>query len=1130
MGPRKIAIRELSAFNPGFLAGGGELGARMRVMDWSTTSLGPVEHWPQSLRTSVSLCLNSRFAIIVWWGRDLTVLYNDAYAPFLGIKHPGALGRPGREVWHEIWDIVGPMLEGVMERGEATRSDDLLLLLERHGYPEECYFTFSYSPIHDESGRVAGVFTPVSETTEKLIGERRLRTLRDLAARIADAKSESQAWSISSQVLAENPYDVPFAALYRVQDAHRAVQATACAGITSDHPFCPNEFLLEARDKPVAGLVKQAVTTGRPADLHQDDAVDADLPGGAWGVAPREVIALPISQAGQIAPLGVLVAGVNPHKLLSEDYRTFFNLVAGQIAKGVADAQSYERELKRAESLAEIDRAKTIFFSNASHEFRTPLTLMLGPLEEMLRRGGDSLPIARQELELVHRNGIRLLKLVNTLLDFSRIEAGRIQAVYEPSDLAAITEDIASAFRSTIERAGLKYMVDCQRLREPAYVDRDMWEKIVLNLVSNAFKFTFAGGITVRLAAGGDWIELTVSDSGVGIPAQELPRIFERFHRVEGVRGRTHEGTGIGLALVQELVKLHGGFIRVESAMEKGSTFVVSMPRGSAHLPADRISAERTVSSTGVSASAYVEEASRWLPDVGERLPTVPVFAADSVQAPHVQTVSGRILLADDNADMRAYIRRLLGDHYDVEAVSNGVEALAEAHQNPPDLILTDVMMPELDGFGLLKELRASDDTRTIPVILLSARAGEDARVEGLEAGADDYIVKPFTSRELLARVGAHLALSRLRRDAAERERELRGEAEAARENVVSILESIRDGFFAFDSNWRMTYVNSAGVEVLGKSREELIGEQIWWLFPEIVGTALEKYFRSAMADRCHLQLEHFYEPWQRWFDIRIYPANDGGISVFFQDITERKNAEEAARRTNIALKRANADLEQFAHSATHDLQEPLRAVKAYCQLLQKRFVGRLGPEADEIIEFCVGGATRMELLINDLLAYTRASGASEKTEEVVDLNAAFEAALLNLSAAIVQSGASVTHDPLPALKIGATHFQQILQNLIGNAIKYRSEAPPRIHVSACRQDGDWLFSAQDNGIGIDPQYHERVFGLFKRLHSSANYSGTGMGLAICKKLVERYGGRIWVQSEEGRGATFFFTIRQDQL
>ncbi len=1074
----------------------------------------------------MSLCLNSRFAIIVWWGRDLTVLYNDAYAPFLGIKHPEALGRPGREVWREIWDIVGPMLEGVMERGEATRSDDLLLLLERHGYPEECYFTFSYSPIRDESGQVAGVFTPVSDTTDKLIGERRLRTLRDLAARMADAKSEPLAWNIAAGVLADNPYGIPCAALYRVQEGHGAAQATAYAGITPEHPFCPSQVPLRENDTPMARLLKQVIATGRPVELPAGQAIQLELPGGAWGVAPREVIALPISQAGQMAPLGVLVAGVNPHKRLNEDYRTFFNLLAGQIAKGVADAQSYEQELKHAESLAEIDRAKTIFFSNASHEFRTPLTLILGPLEEMLRRGGDSPSIAREELELVHRNGIRLLKLVNTLLDFSRIEAGRIQAVYEPSDLAGITEDIASAFRSTIEGAGLKYIVDCRRFEEPAYVDRDMWEKIVLNLVSNAFKFTFAGSITVRLTAGSDWIELSVSDTGVGIPEPELPRIFERFHRVEGVHGRTHEGTGIGLALVQELVKLHGGSIRVESAMGKGSTFVASIPRGGAHLPADRIGAERTVSSTGVAASAYVEEASRWLPDVGEPLPAIPVFAADSVQAPHVQTVSGRILLADDNADMRAYIRRLLGGHYAVEAVSNGVEALAEAHKNPPDLILTDVMMPELDGFGLLKELRASDDTRTIPVILLSARAGEDARVEGLEAGADDYIVKPFTSRELLARVGAHLALSRLRRETAERERELRGEAEAARENVVSILESIRDGFFAFDSNWCITYVNSAGVQVLGKSREELIGREIWRLFPEIVGTAVEEYYRRAMADRVPLQLENFYEPWQRWFDLRIYPANDGGISVFFQDISERKNAEEAARKTTVALKRANADLEQFAYSATHDLQEPLRTVTAYCQLLQRRFQG-LGPEADEIIGFCVDGARRMESLINDLLAYTHASGASEETQESVDLNRAFEAALQNLHMAIAQSGASVTHDPLPALRIGATHFQQILQNLIGNAIKYRSDEPPRIHVGAVQEDGAWVFSVQDNGIGIHPQYQERVFGLFKRLHSSTKYSGTGIGLAICKKLVERYGGRIWVQSEEGRGATFFFTVPQ---
>src|SRR6185503_19540130 len=238
---------------------------------------------------------------------------------------------------------------------------------------------------------------------------------------------------------------------------------------------------------------------------------------------------------------------------------------------------------------AEIDRAKTAFFSNVSHEFRTPLTLLLGPTEDALASPDQAL--RGEALESVHRNALRLLKLVNALLDFSRLEAGRMEAAYEPVDLRALTRDLASGFRSAVERAGLAFRLESDELAEPAYVDRGMWEKIVLNLLSNAFKFTFQGEISVTLRQRADHYELAVRDTGVGIPENERPHVFERFRRVEGVRARTHEGSGIGLALVQELARMHGGEASVTSAPGQGSTFSVSIPRGSAHLPAERIRA-----------------------------------------------------------------------------------------------------------------------------------------------------------------------------------------------------------------------------------------------------------------------------------------------------------------------------------------------------------------------------------------------------------------------------------------------------------------------------------------------------------------------------------------------------------
>ena len=347
---------------------------------------------------------------------------------------------------------------------------------------------------------------------------------------------------------------------------------------------------------------------------------------------------------------------------------------------------------------------------------------MLGPIEDILaRQDGQFHGENRELLNAVHRNGLRLQRLVNALLDFSRLEAGRTQASFESIDLSAFTAELASNFRSAMERAGLAFTADCPPLSEPVYVDREMWEKIVLNLLSNALKYTLDGSVRVRLGEYNGTAILNIEDTGLGIPEAELPCLFERFHRVEGTQARTHEGTGIGLALVQELVKLHGGSVSVVVSSGKGSTFTVSVPFGCAHLPPDRIGAGRTLGSTALHADAWLEEALRWLP--GE---TVAAQPEQSVPQPVVTGKCSRVLLAEDNADMRDYVRRLLNGRYEVTAVANGEEALRSALAQPPDLVLTDVMMPRRDGFGLLAALRSQERTKTQPVLMLSARAGEN--------------------------------------------------------------------------------------------------------------------------------------------------------------------------------------------------------------------------------------------------------------------------------------------------------------------------------------------------------------------------------------------------------------------
>jgi PAS domain S-box-containing protein len=881
------------------------MGALMRAHDWAATTLGRPQTWPQSLRTVIRILLTSRYQMWMGWGEDLTFFYNDAYRPTLGVKHDWALGASAREVWKEIWPDIGPRIEHVLKTGEATWDEGLLLFLERSGYPEETYHTFSYSPLSDDHGRTVGMLCVVTEETERIIGERRLSSLRELASEIAGKNTSEGVLAAAERALSGSLKDLPFTLIYKFEPDGVA-RLTCATGVEPGNPLAPAMIAASDADAiwPSVKLF-QHPTMSTVSELGRRFG---QVPVGAWSKAPDEAVIAPMAQQGQQRPAGFLVAGINPYRRVDDTYTGFINLVAGQIAAGLANAQAYEEERRRAEALAEIDRAKTTFFSNISHEFRTPLTLMLSPLEEALARpDGHISADTRSLVSVAHRNGVRLLKLVNTLLDFSRIEAGRITASYQATNLAEFTAERASNFSSALDKAGLRLVIDAEPLAQPVYVDPDMWEKIVLNLLSNAFKFTFEGRITVTVKAASDGrqAEVRVSDTGTGIPAEELPHLFERFRRVEGARGRSFEGSGIGLALVQELVKLHGGTISVQSEVGVGTTFTVGIPFGTAHIPGEQLGAPRPHISTHMRAQAYVNEAMGWL-DGTVASDVVQASSAEDLVNDAVGGATGRefILLADDNTDMRDYVRRLLSERYQVEAVRDGRAALELAQRRRPDLILSDVMMPELDGFGLLQALRNDSQLRDVPVILLSARAGEEAKVEGLEAGANDYLSKPFSARELLARVRANIDMATLRREALRTENELRLEAQSAQERAETILASINDGLIVLDSDWRFTYANAAAERLLQQSAGDLIGRNHWDVYSATVGTALETNYRRAMRERVSVAFENYYEPWRRWFDLRVYPSRDGGISIYFQDSTARKQAEEALRSLNDTLER----------------------------------------------------------------------------------------------------------------------------------------------------------------------------------------------------------------------------------
>ena len=987
--------RELARLFPG----DSELATQMRALDWSQTPLGAVTTWPQSLCASVNICLQSRFPMLIMWGRESVMLYNDAYRPILGSrKHPYALGQRAQECWWETWQVIEPMLDGVLTQGEASWFEDALFSLDRNGYLEECYFTFSHSPILDETGNVGGVFTVVTETTQRVLSERRLSTLSELAAQTAGLTTVAAACAASVAVLAKNPDDPSFVLLYSVAPATGQASLTVAIGLTPGTALSPLEVNCADSDTDLSRRFKQVLETGRsqPFDLTEQ----IDWSSQSLELIPTIAVAIPVTRTPQAGLAHICVVGISPRRVLDRDYQNFCELLAGQLGTAISTARSLEEGRKRTIALAELDRAKTVFFSNVSHEFRTPLTLMLGPLEELSNSLTERLqPAEREQLQLIQRNGIRLQKLVNTLLDFARIEAGRIQASYEPTDLATYTVELASMFRSLIERAEMKLEIDCPPLPVPVYVDRQMWEKIVFNLISNAFKFTFSGTIAVRLQAVGDAIELSVRDTGVGIPTAELPRLFERFYRVSGTRSRTYEGSGIGLAFVKRLVELHQGSIDVTSVEVVGTCFTITLPTGTAHLPPERIGATRTLISTAVGANAYIEEAANWVSSdtTTTRLADVsPELIVQSSIQPVLDPQparTARILIADDNADLRDYLRRLLSPQYQVVVVTDGVEALAAIRQQLPDLVLADVMMPNLDGLGLLQALRSDPHIREIPMILLSARAGEEARIEGLAAGADDYITKPFSARELLVRVELTLKLTQMRREATQREQAVRLEAEIAKARVETILASIRDGFLVLDLDWCFTYVNDNFCELAGMSRAEILGRNIWELFPPAVENELYVHSHQAMRDGTPIQFESLYLAWQRWYEFRLYPS-PSSLTIFVADITERKIAEQisqcaakldAFRITLTNALRPIADPVEIQVTASRVLGEHLDANRvAYFEVNDGNYV----VERDYINgATAISGSYSVDSFGEELLAAFRSGQAVSECDVAADLD-----------------------------------------------------------------------------------------------------------------------------------------------
>ncbi|HEY9668934.1 MAG TPA: GAF domain-containing protein, partial [Coleofasciculaceae cyanobacterium] len=506
---------------------------------------------------------------------------------------------------------------------------------------------------------------------------------------------------------------------------------------------------------PISGnpVLQQLLVTQQPVvidDLEKNPELSGfDLP--LRKPPTRALLIVPLLVDGKIIGSITLRQTNRPRKWLPSEIDLAL-AVAAQAAIAVQQSRLYQKTRQQAERLIELDRQKTEFFQNISHEFRTPLTLMIGPLETVVAQQKD-LPYEQSTIAL--RNSRRVLRLVNQLLDLHRLDAGRMQANFRPCDLVEFVGQIVETFRPYCEKKRINL---CAQLvpSSPVYLDLEKFDKVLYNLLSNAMKFTDAGGsITVKVEPAGDHVRMQVTDTGIGIRKEQIPHLFERFRQAEGSVNRSYEGSGLGLALVKELVELHGGQISVESVYKEGTTFTVWLQTGTAHLPLEQVLEVPTEIQSG---RAAVE-----LADLEIEFPLKDqrtVREDSSLMNGASSYAHSKVLVVDDNPDLRAYVSSILRQEgYQVWTARNGEHGFRVAQEHHPHLIVTDLMMPEVSGLDMIRMIRNAQELKGTPIILLTAKADEATRIEGTERGADAYLSKPFNDRELLAEVRNLLAL-----------------------------------------------------------------------------------------------------------------------------------------------------------------------------------------------------------------------------------------------------------------------------------------------------------------------------------------------------------------------------------
>ena len=892
-----------------------------------------------------------------------------------------------KEGWGPVWNNVRELIDRCMVYGEACHRENDLLLYRKSpsGNYLEKYHTWSFVPIRDVNNQVIGMYNPTHDTTTAVVALRRQATLRDLAQELQFNEGVSEYFTSLGQILERNPTDIPFVLVYSCLDGSKNGQVRlhleSSVGIPAGHSCAPRIITPTLDKTHSTGTISATIRRWRsgsptpslrstnPSSVgsrftHSDEndwwPISQGLFGRqcvlvkdcsrliegislrAWDKLPESAVVLPIGDgAFADTPRGLLILGLNVRSLLDAEHEEW--LLSLQSFANASLNSTWARESEQEVLLRneKMEKAKTAWFQGAAHDLRSPLTLVAGPLDDVMRTSLN--PSQRQLLGLANRNLARIQRLVDSLLDFSRLEAGQMVGHFVPVKLDAFVGELGEIFRPAVERRSIAYHIELEPYDSTILVDPSLLEKAIMNLLSNALKYTESGFIKLQVQFD-THLNILVSDTGYGIAPEEVSRITTRFHRAASATSQAIKGTGIGLALVKEIVRLHDGELVITSRSREtspdshGSTFTVRIPLEGHQGTA---SSKESIA-IGVYGRQLLEEALHWRDtgdsgdDQSDQARSVTTDDTNKLDGLFVFDPLDRLLLVEDNSDMRAYIKQIFSPYCEVIEATDGQKALDIARARPPQLILSDLMMPNMNGQALLERIRADPTTRLTPVVLLSAAVDDELRISALTMGAEDFMLKPFKPRELLARVHLqiHIGKKRIQLESLYLQRQ---------QEIALLSDYCPSGIMRADAEGQTVYANSAWRRCTGMPDDEDVNQWPSYADSNTSSRLLVLWDRFVNGSEKSTVINWRYSNGIAVTGtfIRLNRANPemAGILGCLQDITYQTERLLDAERRKSEAEEAKRQQELLVDVTSHEIRTPVSAILQCSSVVRENLV-----------------------------------------------------------------------------------------------------------------------------------------------------------------------------------------------